>query len=318
MAGALNLSARSLTALPPSLFSLHLGIDPEPLKGQPDSSEKDSGAPSSIPFYEAVDLTILKVRGNAIVALQVCMYLKLRKTCRTETPLQPELALFGSLKVIDLHGNALTSFPDQLSELVCLGSLDLSSNRLTSLSQSIVQLPNLITLNLADNALTSCHFQSASRKSGARPLPALQTLHIERNKLTGGSFSGPFPVQLSKLHIQGNPLGADAQTILKSLGELSNLKDLNLSKCALVNASVPIANSDTGFFGQLASLDLTDNETLSEAKVREMLAGRDVAFEGYDDEVMDGDLVVKFGKILVKEAWELDAERRGRGTRVQG
>lgn len=76
-------------------------------------------------WYEQVDLTSLKVWDNAILEIQ------------------PEISLFGSLKVLDvsvsllmlkrlllialqLHKNKLTSIPDSVFDLVFLANLDLS------------------------------------------------------------------------------------------------------------------------------------------------------------------------------------------------
>jgi hypothetical protein len=91
--GNLNMTSRDLVCLPPELFDIHLGITPEPLPGVdtpaplPESTRrKPAGAVS---WYEQVDLAVLKAPDNAITALQ------------------PELIMFGSLKVIDVCGVSL-------------------------------------------------------------------------------------------------------------------------------------------------------------------------------------------------------------------
>lgn len=99
--GTVNLASRDLTRIPSYLFESHLTLTPEPLKDAPPeviepevpSKIKRSG---NTTWYEQADLTSLKVWDNAIVELQ------------------PELSLFGSLKVIDVgflsshHSSTLT------------------------------------------------------------------------------------------------------------------------------------------------------------------------------------------------------------------
>lgn len=83
------LTSRELTRIPSYLFESHLALTPEPLPNSPPevvepevpSKVKRSGKTT---WYEQVDLTSLKVWDNAIIELQ------------------PELSLFGSLKVLDV------------------------------------------------------------------------------------------------------------------------------------------------------------------------------------------------------------------------
>jgi hypothetical protein len=84
------LNSRDLTRIPSYLFESHLAVTPEPLKDAPPevvepevpSKIKRSG---SAAWYEQVDLTTLKLWHNSIVELQ------------------PELSLFGSLKILDVR-----------------------------------------------------------------------------------------------------------------------------------------------------------------------------------------------------------------------
>jgi hypothetical protein len=90
--GAVNLSARSLSCLPPSLFEVHLGITPDPLKSAIINHDDETlpthtvAKPSkaSTPWFAAQDLTTLKAFTNDIVEIQ------------------HEISLFGSLKVVDV------------------------------------------------------------------------------------------------------------------------------------------------------------------------------------------------------------------------
>lgn len=96
MQGSMNISSRSLPCIPSALFEIHLGITPDPLRSvpseppigtNPEASTKPGrggrgdGNPS---WFEAQDLHIIKAWNNEI------------------TEIQPEISLFGSLKVIDV------------------------------------------------------------------------------------------------------------------------------------------------------------------------------------------------------------------------
>jgi hypothetical protein len=85
---------------------MHLGIEPAPLASQPKETEKKHPEVSSVSWYEAVDLTILKARDNEIVELQVWASFSDEVICFLIVVYdQPEIALFGSLKVIDVRGD---------------------------------------------------------------------------------------------------------------------------------------------------------------------------------------------------------------------
>src|SRR5262245_44882191 len=85
--GSLDLSSRELTRIPTYLFVSHLEVNPEPLKlappevVEPEAPEKVKKRAAR---YEQEDLSILKAWNNQLVELQ------------------PELSLFGSLKVVDV------------------------------------------------------------------------------------------------------------------------------------------------------------------------------------------------------------------------
>jgi hypothetical protein len=87
--GSINLAARDLARLPTYLFESHLSVIPEPLLNSPPEVEEPEPVgkvkkSKTTAWYEQVDLTALKAPDNLIVELQ------------------PELSLFGSLKVVDV------------------------------------------------------------------------------------------------------------------------------------------------------------------------------------------------------------------------
>lgn len=87
--GNITLSSRSLPCIPSCLFEIHLGITPKPLDSVTEPEYPVDENPRRVgnkqtSWFEAQDLVVLKARSNEIVAIQ------------------PELSLFGSLKVIDV------------------------------------------------------------------------------------------------------------------------------------------------------------------------------------------------------------------------
>ena len=86
-----------LPCIPSALFEIHLGITPVPLKSVPveppittatstssDATSRSRTNQSAPSWYDAHDLEILKVWSNEIVEIQ------------------PEISMFGSLKVVDV------------------------------------------------------------------------------------------------------------------------------------------------------------------------------------------------------------------------
>jgi hypothetical protein len=85
--GSINLSSRSLSCLPGALFEIHLGITPAKLEGVEDPvlPENPARKQKDVAWFEQRDLEALKVWNNDIRVIH------------------PEIALFGSLKAIDVR-----------------------------------------------------------------------------------------------------------------------------------------------------------------------------------------------------------------------
>ena len=116
--GSINLAARDLTRLPTYLFESHLSVTPEPLLNSPPEVEEPEAAGKAkkskgTAWYEQADLTALKAPDNQIVELQ------------------PELSLFGSLKVVDVSiidsgYNVYLTLPFSFIVINCSGFLSRS------------------------------------------------------------------------------------------------------------------------------------------------------------------------------------------------
>ncbi|RPD53109.1 hypothetical protein L227DRAFT_596442 [Lentinus tigrinus ALCF2SS1-6] len=332
--GAINLCSRDLPCIPSALFEIHLGITPEPLKSAPveppigSSDTRRKGNQNGPSWYDAQDLEVLKAWSNEIQEIQ------------------PEISMFGSLKTVDLHNNKLQTLPDTFADLTALTSIDLSHNQLTSLPVNFWALPHLTTLNLSHNALTSLPF-SAPFGSGStplgrtkdsrgdwftqsitratEPLPRLMTLDVSHNHLAAASIDhstdGPgLPALLSKLDLSGNPLGK-CDSLFRALGRLERLREIHMLKADIGDDSFPVsvfASTSGSLFPLLKILDMEETQVtrpVVEAVFTPNVIKQMVQFDITSQEPPDGVLRIIVGKRVVKEAWEIEAERRTKQRR---
>ncbi|KAJ7640506.1 hypothetical protein DFH06DRAFT_1477993 [Mycena polygramma] len=319
--GSINLSTRSLQCIPSALFDLHLGITPEPLKSVPEEPQLPPAPPrkrAGPAWFETQDLEVLKAWGNEIVEIQ------------------PEISLFGSLKSIDLHKNRIISLPSQFTDLAALTTLDLSHNALTALPPDIFSLPALSNLNVANNALTSLPFSapfssgkpraksSASRDlfapeivRASAPLPKLVIFNASDNKLTAASIDLDIPKSIITLDLSANPLeSAGTQACSKlfaSLATLQKLKTLRCEKTDVSDAALEGISRSPGAFPVISVLDFGSTK-ITENGAAHGLEGlsQELTFEITNGDPPAGVTRVIVGKKIVREAWELEAERRSK------
>ena len=347
--GAINISSRGLPCIPSALFEIHLGLTPEPLKlvpNEPPLPQNDSAVArkkvtTEICWYDAKDLEVIKAWNNKIVELQP--ELSLFGSLKTlDVRLYATLFAPGSLinshnSTIKLNNNDLTSLPESICDLSALLHIDLSHNSLGSLPENFFALPDLITLKLSHNKLTSLPFNHAfepvnmqrlrQRKGNDffspeirradRPLPSLRVLEVTFNNLTAEGIRQPIPASLDRLDLSSNPLGPETRSLVLRCSRLSNLKELLLNRAEINNDAFP----DDLFYDvakplpypQLQSLDLGETK-VTEAAVKSAFAptSKVLDFEVINStqELPEGTVKVAVGKRIVKEAWELEVERR--------
>ncbi|KAJ3561359.1 hypothetical protein NP233_g10241 [Leucocoprinus birnbaumii] len=323
--GSLNLATRSLKCLPSALFEIHLNITPEPLKSVPDEAplppapvEPSTGRISKKKpaWFEAQDLHVIKAWGNEIQEVQ------------------HEISLFGSLKVIDLHNNKLASIPHTLADLSILTNLDLSHNQLTTLPDVFFALPELTNLNLSHNSLTSLPFNAFFATSGTRtrnnhnsstdffapqvvratsPLPKLLILNVFHNQITSDSIDLTLPKTLVRVDLSENPLGS-SQSLLKTLSSLPRLKELILTKSDIDDSSFPasyFSSSPSALFPSLKLLDLSETKVTLETITTALKdLKQELNHDFVNDEPPEGVTRVLVGKKIIKEAWEIELEKR--------
>ncbi|RXW22601.1 hypothetical protein EST38_g3239 [Candolleomyces aberdarensis] len=331
--GSLNIATRSLPCLPSALFEIHLSITPDPLKSVenepklPPAEEQPVGrrggrrdaAPA---WFEAQDLTVLKAWNNEI------------------TEIQHEISFFGSLKTVDLHKNKLTSLPNTFADLSFLTVLDLSHNQLTSLPDNLWSMPELTTLNLAHNQLTSlpftAPFQSASKRTGpnsyastdfftpavvraAQPLPKLANLDASHNLITSVDLT--IPSSLVKFDLSENPLG-QIDKLLQKLAALSRLRELRFEKARIDDGSIPasvFSSRSNPPFPVLRVLDFSKTAiTLPAVQAAFKSLKQRLDHDFTNDEPPEGVTKILVGKRVIKEAWEIELEKRTQKRAAKG
>ncbi|KAH9970631.1 hypothetical protein BGW80DRAFT_1329003 [Lactifluus volemus] len=320
--GSLNIASRDLPCLPSALFEIHLSVTPGKLASVPDEPPlpvipDKSSDPTT--WYEQRDLTFLRARNNQIVEIQT------------------EISLFGSLKTIDLQNNRLTSLPDSFADLTSLVNLDLSHNALTSLPPHFFSLPSLSNLDISHNSLVTLPFRMpfdpatkvpASRRQSSdfflapaivratRPLPLLASLDASHNKIVASAIHhDALPAELKTFNLAHNPLD-DIAELLISLSTLSQLVELRMSNCNIYDTSFPatlFSLADAPAFPKLVVLDLGETP-VTQAVISSAFSTltQTLDFEapiGDTRAVVTGTLAIAVGKRIVRESWEIEADR---------
>ncbi|KAI0245986.1 hypothetical protein BJV78DRAFT_1258799 [Lactifluus subvellereus] len=322
--GSLNVASRDLLCLPSALFEIHLSVTPGKLASVPDElplpdkpgKRVNSGATT---WYDQQDLTFLRARNNQIVEIQT------------------EISLFGSLKTIDLQNNRLASLPDSFADLTSLVNLDLSHNALTSLPPYFFALPTLSNLDVSHNSLVALPFRMPfdsatkvpvpSRRSSdffsapaiaraTRPLPRLASLDASHNNIVASAIHcDAFPSDLRTFNLTSNPLG-NVTELLISLSALTQLVELRMPKCNVDDTSFPaslLSSADAQTFPKLAVLDLGETH-VTQAAVASAFSTI-VQTLDFEAPIVDartvtmGTLAIAIGKRIVREAWEIEADR---------
>ncbi|KAJ7262741.1 hypothetical protein B0H12DRAFT_1209525 [Mycena haematopus] len=322
--GSVNLSTRSLHCIPSALFEIHLDIKPDPLKSVPEEpplpppAEPQRRRPGPA-WFETQDLEVLKAWGNEIVEIQ------------------PEISLFGSLKSIDLHRNKIVSLPNQFTDLVALTTLDLSHNALIALPTELFSLPALSNLNVANNALTSLPFSApfssaSSRPAGSvtrglfggpeisrasTPLPKLAVFDASSNLLTAGAIHLDIPKSIVTLDLSENPLESEGpqacSELFAVLATLQKLKVLRCAKADISDSALERISQSSGAFPATSVFDFGSTKITENGATRGLKGlAQKLTFDITNEDPPAGVARVIIGKKIVREAWELEAERRSK------
>ncbi|KAF9270534.1 L domain-like protein [Marasmius fiardii PR-910] len=328
--GTVNLSSRSLPCLPSGLFEIHLHVTPDRLKSVPNE-------PPLPPADPSVKTGRISKRDNAPGWLDGQDLQTLKAWNNDIAEIQHEISLFGSLKVIDLHQNKLTSLPQAFGDLTALTTLDLSHNNLSSLPTNLFSLPELTTFNISHNQLNDLPFNApfaSGRKSettsggfftpvivrATTPLPRLVTLDVSHNRLLSRNIDLNIPAAIQKINLSHNPLGAEASDkLIAKLGTLINLKELRLENADIGDDAFQPDLTPASSFARLALLDVGETKVTEQA-VRDAFSGlkREASFDLTTENPPEGVVRVLVGKKVIREAWELEMERKSksRGNRT--
>lgn len=233
-----------------------------------------------------------------------------------------------------MHKNKLASLPRTFADLTALTTLDLSHNGLTSLPANIFALPELSNLNISHNLLEALPFNApfTSGSNGSKkqttggsffaptitratsPLPRLLFLDASYNKISAKSIDLQIPTTLTKLDLSANPLGIDGlecRSLLQVLGNLPKLKELRLESAEISDDVFPSTLFPSSPFPSIRVLDLGQTKATPGA-VKEALRAmkQKLDFDVTTEEPMDGVACIIVGKRVIKEAWEIELERR--------
>jgi Leucine-rich repeat (LRR) protein len=233
--------------------------------------------------------------------------------------------------------NRLISLPDSFATLTSLVNLDLSHNALIALPPHIFSLPALSLLDISHNAFTALPFNipfesatsplAPTRRSNdffsapelvraTCPLPNLASFDASHNKIVSSAIHrGALPQNLRTFNLACNPLG-DIAELLTSLSALAHLVDLRMSRCDIDDTSFPaslLSSASTPIFPKLTILDLEETHA-TQATVSRALSdlSQTIDFEASITDVgtvPPGILAVAVGKRIVREAWEIEADR---------
>ena len=206
---------------------------------------------------------------------------------------------------------------------------------------NIFALPTISIINLSHNALVALPFgepfSSSSRRSrtdtyssggffgpvitrASVPMPRLLSLDVSFNKLTASAVDHKnLPSGLSKVDLSSNPIASgnsDSPALIRAFGKLSQLKELRLANADIGDDAFPstlLTGDLSRSFSSLRVLDLEETRANAEA-VALAFSGlkQSIVFDMTADEPPEGTLRITVGKKVLKEAWEIEAERRVR------
>ncbi|TPX61134.1 hypothetical protein SpCBS45565_g07330 [Spizellomyces sp. 'palustris'] len=204
--GRLNLSNRSLTAIPNALW------DDVAESTQKVDLSFDRREAADAYWWEVVDLTRLTIADNML------------------EDLDPRVGMFEGLTVLDIHNNVISRLPEEIGALISLSILNVSGNTLTSLPAGVFALP-IIELNLANNKFSELPVSIGDFKR-------LKTLNVSNNKLISLPTSLNQLTTLTTLNLSGNEL-----ELLGDFSSLLHLSDLEVADNRLARLFTAAENS---------------------------------------------------------------------------
>lgn len=204
-----------------ALRSLH--IDGSFLK------ELDADALHNLPLLKTVHITNSLVQLLADGSLSHLQHLEnVNFTGNRLTTLHKKSMIdLPRLKIIDLRSNLLddiNAVVSSLKEFHTLQEIHLDNNRLEHLDAAFV-FPALVSLSVSHNDV-------ASVAASFEHLPALRHLDLSFNSITAWPTSLFASIStLHDLNVAGNPVGSVVMDMRRIMGQLPQLRSLNLDNC---------------------------------------------------------------------------------------
>ncbi|BGP34547.1 hypothetical protein JCM10296v2_006369 [Rhodotorula toruloides] len=268
--GRLNLASRSLSAVPPSVYSALL----------PRSSifHPSNRQPSHFRRAPAVDFTITRAEDEGRGPARWFEQEELRSLNLSNNEidrLSEEIGGFEELELLDLHGNLLSSLPASVGYLENLTSLSLASNGLSTFPLPLFNLRNLRDLSLASNKIATLWpidwrdaLNNALQPPEASPSATPESAEKKAMPFALPSLPADFPKpsrahfpRLTSLSLSNNPL--NHSTFLEDGFEFPpRLVTLELASCGLTDSALP--PTVFGSLSDLKYLDLSRNELSDE------------------------------------------------------
>ena len=152
------------------------------------------------------------------------------------------------------------------------------------------------------------------------PLPRLLSLDVSFNKLIASAIDYKnLPSGLSKVDLSFNPIASGnsaSSALIRAFGGLSQLKELRLANADIGDDAFPstlLTGDLSQGFSSLRILDLEETRANAESVALAFASlTRSIVFYMTTDEPPEGTLRITVGKKVLKEAWEVEAERRVR------
>lgn len=215
------------------------------------------------------------------------------------------MTILSSLTTLDVSNNNLSEFPPSLFSLPALTTLNLANNNLRALPFTQFSC----SIDLSNSIDTGSFFQPEVSRA-AEPLPSLHALDVGHNKLTANGIDvSHIPAGIQRLTLSHNPLGKSNELFI-ALGRLKNLQEIHADHVTIKDDSFD--QRITKEFPKLQTLDLSETD-VTEQTIRSYFANSnraiDLNFEVTTASPTPNELRVLVGKKVIREAWEIEAEK---------
>lgn len=149
------------------------------------------------------------------------------------------------------------------------------------------------------------------------PLPKLAIFNASNNQLTAASIDLDIPKAIITLDLSGNPLESDGSQacskLIAALATLQKLKVLRCEKADISDGALEGISRSRTVFPAISVLDFGATKITENGATRGLQGlSQELTFEITNEDPPAGVARVIIGKKIVREAWEIEAERRSK------